>query len=70
MQFGMMFFDSAKQVREKNKQITIICILSFGVALILVVIISLPRLLSIEDSVINAAYCNDCGYSNCSQKYR
>ncbi len=28
--FGMMFFDSAKQVREKNKQITIICILSFG----------------------------------------
>lgn len=68
--FGMMFFDSAKQVREKNKQITIICILSFGVALILVVIISLPRLLSIEDSVINAAYCNDCGYSNCSQKYR
>lgn len=51
--FGMMFFDSAKDIKEKHKSVKIVCLLSFGVALMLVIIVSLPRLLSIENNEVN-----------------
>lgn len=51
--FGMMFFDSAKDIKENHKNRKIVCLLSFGVALILVVILSLPRVLSINNNEVN-----------------
>lgn len=44
--FGMMFFDMSKEVREEIKHQKIVCFLSVGIALMLVVIISLPKILA------------------------
>lgn len=52
--FGMMFFDSAKEVKENTKYKKLTCILSFGVAIMLVIIISLPRLLVIAQDKIDS----------------
>ncbi|RAX54929.1 NADH:ubiquinone oxidoreductase subunit J [Helicobacter sp. 16-1353] len=52
--FGMMFFDSAKEVEENIRWNKIACVLSFGIAVMLVVIISLPRLLSIAQDKIDS----------------
>ena len=51
--FGMMFFDSAKELNENHKNRKIVCFLSVCVALILVVIVSLPRVLSINSNKVN-----------------
>lgn len=45
--FGMMFFDSSKSVGEDTKHIKTISFLSVGIAIILVIIILLPRMLFI-----------------------
>lgn len=45
--FGMMFFDNSKNVNEDTKHIKKISILSVGIAIMLVVIISLPRMIYI-----------------------
>lgn len=52
--FGMMFFDMSKEVKEKHKGVKVVCMLSFGVALMLVIIVSLPRLFFIKTNEINA----------------
>lgn len=46
--FGMMFFDSAKEVKENIKHAKLICFLAFGIAIAMVIIISLPRILNIR----------------------
>lgn len=52
--FGMMFFDSTKDVEENIRGNKLICFLSFGIALMLVIIISLPRFLSIAQYKIDS----------------
>ncbi|MDE6886838.1 MAG: NADH-quinone oxidoreductase subunit J [Helicobacteraceae bacterium] len=46
--FGMMFFDSAKEIKETMKHTKIVCFLSVGIAIILVFIICIPRIASIN----------------------
>lgn len=43
--FGMMFFDSSKNVSEDTKHIKEISLLSIGIAIMLVIIILLPRMI-------------------------
>ncbi|WQR75847.1 NADH-quinone oxidoreductase subunit J [Helicobacter pylori] len=42
--FGMMFFNSAAEVIERKQSPKILCILSFGVALLLTLILSAPSI--------------------------
>lgn len=46
--FGMMFFDSTKEVKEHRKHTKIIAILGFGSAVMVAFIIIIPRFLIIE----------------------
>lgn len=43
--FGMMFFDSSKNVSEDTKNIKEVSLLSIGIAIMLVIIILLPRMI-------------------------
>lgn len=50
--FGMMFFDSSKDVIENHKHTKTLCILSFGIAIVLTLIFGAPI---ISESLNNAA---------------
>ncbi|RDU63944.1 NADH-quinone oxidoreductase subunit J [Helicobacter sp. MIT 14-3879] len=48
--FGMMFFDSSKDIKENNKNTKIIAYLSIGISLMIVFIITFPRILIIDNT--------------------